>query len=92
MCQLLIFSSCMLRVRDIIIAHTERRILMNPVERLLKYTAIRTPSDEYSSSVPSSSCQFELAQHYNELAGQYQTQSPWYLKNKEYFSKMRLEK
>lgn len=63
MCQLLIFSSCMLRVRDIIIAHTERRILMNPVERLLKYTAIRTPSDEYSSSVPSSSCQFELAQH-----------------------------
>ena len=36
--------------------------------------------------------QFELAQHYNELAGQYQPQSPWYLKNKEYFSQMRQKK
>lgn len=36
---------------------------MNPVERLLKYVTIRTPSDECSDSVPSSACQFELAQH-----------------------------
>lgn len=36
---------------------------MNPVERLLKYVTIRTPSDEYSNTVPSSACQFELAQH-----------------------------
>lgn len=36
---------------------------MNCKERLLKYVAIRTPSDENSGSVPSSSCQFELAQH-----------------------------
>ena len=36
---------------------------MNPVERLLKYVTIRTPSDESSGSVPSSACQFELAQH-----------------------------
>lgn len=34
---------------------------MNPLERLLKYTVIRTPSDEHSSTVPSSKCQFELA-------------------------------
>ena len=36
---------------------------MNPAERLLKYVIIRTPSDENSETVPSSSCQFELAQH-----------------------------
>lgn len=36
---------------------------MNPAERLLKYVIIRTPSDEHSETVPSSSCQFELAQH-----------------------------
>ena len=36
---------------------------MKPYERLLKYIAIRTPSDEESSTVPSSTCQFELAQH-----------------------------
>lgn len=32
-------------------------------ERLLKYAAIRTPSDENSDTVPSTPCQFELAQH-----------------------------
>lgn len=36
---------------------------MNCTERLLKYTAIRTPSDEGSETVPSTACQFELAQH-----------------------------
>ena len=36
---------------------------MKPYERLLKYIAIRTPSDEESTTVPSSACQFELAQH-----------------------------
>ena len=36
---------------------------MKPYERLLKYIAIRTPSDEESATVPSSACQFELAQH-----------------------------
>ena len=36
---------------------------MKPFERLLKYAAIRTPSDEESSTVPSSACQFELAWH-----------------------------
>lgn len=36
---------------------------MKPYERLLKYIAIRTPSDEKSSTVPSSTCQFELAHH-----------------------------
>lgn len=35
---------------------------MKAYERLLKYVAIRTPSDEESSSHPSSSCQFDLAQ------------------------------
>lgn len=35
---------------------------MEPYERLLKYVVIRTPSDEAGSTVPSSSCQFELAQ------------------------------
>jgi tripeptide aminopeptidase len=30
-------------------------------ERLLKYAAIRTPSDENSETIPSSSCQFDLA-------------------------------
>ena len=41
---------------------------MKAFERLLKYAAIRTPSDEESDTVPSSACQFELAQHlYREL-------------------------
>lgn len=41
---------------------------MRPYERLLKYIAIRTPSDEESQTVPSSTCQFELAHHlYREL-------------------------
>ena len=41
---------------------------MQAYERLLKYAAIRTPSDEESATVPSSACQFELAQHlYREL-------------------------
>ena len=41
---------------------------MKAFERLLKYAAIRTPSDEESGTVPSSACQFELAQHlYREL-------------------------
>ena len=34
---------------------------MKAYERLLKYAAIRTPSDEESESTPSSACQFELA-------------------------------
>ena len=34
---------------------------MKAYERLLKYVVIRTPSDENSSTVPSSSCQFNLA-------------------------------
>lgn len=34
---------------------------MRAYERLLKYAAIRTPSDENSESIPSSSCQFDLA-------------------------------
>ena len=33
---------------------------MKAYERLLRYAAIRTPSDEESETVPSSSCQFEL--------------------------------
>ena len=41
---------------------------MKAFEKLLKYAAIRTPSDEESDTVPSSACQFELAQHlYREL-------------------------
>ena len=36
---------------------------MKPFERLLKYISIRTPSDEASTTVPSSTCQFELAWH-----------------------------
>jgi len=35
---------------------------MKAAERLLKYVVVRTPSNENSSTVPSSSCQFELAQ------------------------------
>lgn len=34
---------------------------MRAYERLLKYVVIRTPSDENSQTVPSSQCQFELA-------------------------------
>lgn len=34
---------------------------MKAYERLLKYVVIRTPSDENSSTVPSSVCQFDLA-------------------------------
>ncbi len=34
---------------------------MRAYERLLKYAAIRTPSDENSNTVPSSQCQFDLA-------------------------------
>ncbi len=34
---------------------------MDCTQRLLKYVVIRTPSDEESTSVPSSACQFELA-------------------------------
>ena len=33
---------------------------MRAYERLLKYVVVRTPSDENSSTVPSSPCQFEL--------------------------------
>ena len=34
---------------------------MKAFERLLKYVVVRTPSDELSDTVPSSSCQFDLA-------------------------------
>lgn len=34
---------------------------MRAYERLLKYVVIRTPSDENSTTVPSSTCQFDLA-------------------------------
>lgn len=34
---------------------------MKAYERLLKYVVVRTPSDESSDTVPSSACQFELA-------------------------------
>lgn len=34
---------------------------MKAYERLLKYVVVRTPSDENSQTVPSSPCQFELA-------------------------------
>lgn len=34
---------------------------MKAYERLLKYAAVRTPSDEESSTYPSSMCQFDLA-------------------------------
>jgi len=34
---------------------------MKAYERLLKYVVIRTPSDEESTTVPSSACQFDLA-------------------------------
>ena len=34
---------------------------MKAYERLLKYVVVRTPSDEESTTVPSSDCQFELA-------------------------------
>ena len=34
---------------------------MKAYERLLKYVVVRTPSDEESTAVPSSDCQFELA-------------------------------
>ncbi len=34
---------------------------MKSYERLLKYVVVRTPSDENSQTVPSSSCQFDLA-------------------------------
>ena len=33
---------------------------MRAYERLLKYVVVRTPSDENSTTVPSSPCQFEL--------------------------------
>jgi len=36
---------------------------MQAYERLLKYVSFRTPSDENSTSVPSSACQFELAEY-----------------------------
>ena len=39
---------------------------MKAYERLLKYVVVRTPSDEESTAVPSSDCQFELA---NMLVG-----------------------
>ena len=38
---------------------------MKAYERLLKYVTVRTPSDETSTTVPSSSCQFDLAQDPN---------------------------
>ena len=34
---------------------------MKAYERLLKYVVVKTPSDENSSTVPSSACQFDLA-------------------------------
>ena len=34
---------------------------MRPYERLLKYVVVRTPSDENSSTIPSSECQYNLA-------------------------------
>ena len=39
---------------------------MKAYERLLKYVAVRTPSDENSETVPSSQCQFELAKMLEE--------------------------
>lgn len=36
---------------------------MKAIDRLLKYVTFRTPSDEESSTVPSSECQFELAKY-----------------------------
>ena len=35
---------------------------MRAYERLLKYAVVRTPSDEESTTVPSSKCQFDLAE------------------------------
>src|SRR5699024_10169756 len=35
---------------------------MKAYERLLKYAVVRTPSDETSETVPSSKCQFDLAE------------------------------
>ncbi|MEG0590522.1 MAG: peptidase T, partial [Lachnospiraceae bacterium] len=34
---------------------------MRAYERLLNYVVVRTPSDENSETVPSSKCQFNLA-------------------------------
>ena len=34
---------------------------MKAYERLLNYVVVRTPSDENSETVPSSTCQFDLA-------------------------------
>ena len=34
---------------------------MRAFERLLKYVVVRTPSDDSSNTVPSSTCQFDLA-------------------------------
>lgn len=43
---------------------------MQAYERLLKYVSFRTPGDENSTSVPSSACQFELAEYLeNEMKG-----------------------
>lgn len=39
---------------------------MKAYERLLKYVAVRTPSDENSETVPSSQCQFDLAKMLEE--------------------------
>lgn len=39
---------------------------MNVHERLLKYVTIKTPSDEYSETVPSSACQFDLARYLHQ--------------------------
>lgn len=36
---------------------------MNILDRFLTYSRIRTPSDDSSDTTPSSTCQFELAQH-----------------------------
>lgn len=39
----------------------ERGKIMRAYERLLNYVVVRTPSDENSTTVPSSQCQFDLA-------------------------------
>ena len=39
---------------------------MKAYERLLKYVAVRTPSDENSETVPTSQCQFDLAKMLEE--------------------------
>jgi len=39
----------------------KRGLIMRAYERLLNYVVVRTPSDEHSTTSPSSQCQFDLA-------------------------------